>query len=249
MTSSSAPSSDAAAGQHQPVAFHVWPTLTTLWSSSIGLSASSACLLGDLPVAELGREQAGGLAFARLAMAERQIGRPRSAPPRARCRTARSASDRGWWFRSSSAKMPVSCARCDPLFELGERCDGFVFGCDRTCWRARPRSGVPPRRSGSWPGRGRPPALLAVSGAQQRQLALPAGAAWRRRRRRRRGGAPARAAVGVDRGGVDADFVGDALRQRLEAHRLEEGDQVLVVRLVHGELVDRRPPAARSGRA
>ena len=46
-------------------------------------------------------------------------------------------------------------------------------------------------------------------------------------------------AVRLDLIGVDAGFLGDPSRQRAEFHRLEKGDEVLVVRLVHGEVFDR----------
>ena len=39
----------------------------------------------------------------------------------------------------------------------------------------------------------------------------------------------------VDLRGINAGGIGDALRQRLEAHLFEEDDQVLVVRFVHAE--------------
>ena len=43
----------------------------------------------------------------------------------------------------------------------------------------------------------------------------------------------------LDRAGVDAGLLDDAARQRGEFHRLQERDQVLVVRLVHREIRDR----------
>ena len=46
-------------------------------------------------------------------------------------------------------------------------------------------------------------------------------------------------AVRLDLVGVDAGLLGDAARQRAEFHRLEEGDELLVVRLVHREVFDR----------
>ena len=45
--------------------------------------------------------------------------------------------------------------------------------------------------------------------------------------------------LGRDLGGIDAGKLGDAPRQPVELHRLEEGDEPLVVGLMHGEIADR----------
>ena len=45
--------------------------------------------------------------------------------------------------------------------------------------------------------------------------------------------------AGLDLAGVNTDFIGDALRQRLESHRLEESDQRFVVRLPHAKVFNR----------
>ena len=61
-------------------------------------------------------------------------------------------------------------------------------------------------------------------------------------RRRERASArdlPANRGFGLDLGGIDAGKLGDAPRQPVELHRLEEADEPFVVGLVHGEIADR----------
>ena len=66
---------------------------------------------------------------------------------------------------------------------------------------------------------------------QALRVALP-----RARERRKSAGKPR---VRLDLAGLDFGELGDAAHQRVELHRLEEGDQPLVVGLVHGEIADR----------
>ena len=56
------------------------------------------------------------------------------------------------------------------------------------------------------------------------------------RERRKSAGKPR---VRLDLARLDVGELGDAAHQRIELHRLEEGDQPLVVGLVHGEIADR----------
>ena len=53
----------------------------------------------------------------------------------------------------------------------------------------------------------------------------------------------------LDRAGIDAGELRHAPRQRGELHRLQEGDQQFVVRLVHREVLERHLELRPSGRA
>ena len=74
-----------------------------------------------------------------------------------------------------------------------------------------------------------------------RALASPALAA---RRRGRAAAAPTELRIGSIAPASTPDISADAPGQRGELHRLEERDQPLVVRLVHGEIVERHRRAA-----
>ena len=143
----------------------------------------------------------------------------------------------------------MSLARSDPGVQPVDRADGLVFAAVDLGW-PWPRR----RAAASAAGVRAPPVSALARGLRRRReqvAAAVAGMAGPIAPRGVAAGAARRACadvelgVGLDLVRLDAGLLGDAPRQRRELHRLEERDQLLVVRLVHGEVFDRRPRAAR----
>ena len=121
----------------------------------------------------------------------------------------------------------------DPGIEPVEGAHDFVTGAIKLRMPCRFRAG-----SGKRPGR----ELNLAAGWYRRALGFPfrkvsgavdRGGAWRLGRCP---GSCAELAVGLDLCRIDAGKLRDAAGQRDEFHRLEEGDQAFVVRLMHREI-------------
>ena len=240
-----------------------WPTLSTPGSSSSGLIAASAASSGIWSGAELriGREQVAAALGASVAMADRHVAGFVVADRQREAAEVRLHRIEAGGLGVDRDHADVSRAR-DPGVEPVERAHGLVFrAVDRLSRAASPRA----RLRGRW--ESRRPGLSSLCSLPRLRGRVGVGARTGRHlpprlRPSGRGGRPPpqagevkpeRAAeergnrhlvrhqlrIRLDRAGIDAGLLDDAARQRGELHRLEEGDQVLVVRLVHREVRDR----------
>ena len=224
--------------------FRSWPILSTLGSSSSGCSASSAAFSGIWSGRELRlrREQIAAALRAAVAVAERHVaGLVVGDGEREAAQLRRHRIEAGGLGvdRDDADVLGAQHPGVQPV----ERAHGLVFAAVESCrpcaaarWAAASAAGERSRRS---------PRLCCAAAAAARtdRRSCRRGPAPRRAGGRcRRGRAPApdvSLRVRLDLVRLDAGFLRDAPRQRAELHRLEEGDQLLVVRLVHGEVLDR----------
>ena len=131
---------DAAQREHLPVVLQVLADLEDAASSSSGLSAASASLLGDL-LRRRAPPRTGRSPRRRRPRGGRAArSRPRSARPRARCRTAPPASDRGRSVSVSIATTPASLARAIQASRRSSVSHVSYFARSILAWRAALRA-------------------------------------------------------------------------------------------------------------
>ena len=238
---------DAAHGENLKVEFQVLADLEHASILEQRLDGIERCALGDLIGRDLALEQAAA-AVAALPVRQRHVaGLVRSERQReAAQRRLHRIEARGLGVNGDETLV---AGALDPGFEPVEAAHRFVFGAVEFL-RVRdvePRGGERLRREfairgagspspacgGVWEGAGLLGATDAPLTGRALRVVLP------RKRERRRTAAHRELRIRLDLGDVDAGKLGDAARQRAELHRLEEGDQQLVVGLVHGEIADR----------
>ena len=174
--------------------FRFCPTLSTLGSSSSGLSAVERVLFRDLVGAELARRRTGRRRRRRFRVAERHVAGFVAAPARARSRTARPASASRLVVSVSTATTPSLVRARDPGVQARRACARIRICCGRSCClraaSARAAASAMGVRAPSAPSPWWPPRL---AGRRREQIATPACRLARRRPPvERRGGARAR---------------------------------------------------------
>ena len=205
-------------------------TLRMLSSSSSGLSARERVGFRDLVGFEAGVEQA--FAAAVLLVAERHIaGFVRRDGEREAAEAGLHRIEAGG-LGVDGDHAEVVGAR-DPGFQTIERTHALVFrAVDLLLARGL-------RARGGERDRGEAPLASLLAAGVACGTEANRSPAFRRRGGRSGRARPIQFRIGLDLRRVDAALFGDAAGNGVEFHRLEEGDQVFVVRLMHRELIDR----------
>ena len=222
---------DAALGEHQPVVFHVLRDLEDALVLEQRLENGQRVLFLDLVGCEPGIEQP--VAAAILLVRERHIA------GFVGCDGEREAAQAGL-HRVETGGLGIDRDHAeivgarDPFLQARQRADAFVFAAvDFLLARGfRARGGKRDRGEGAV-GFALGGGLCLRSGCKQ-IAGLPG-----RRGGRSGGRARYQFRVRLDLRGIDVGLFRDAAGNGVEFHRLEEGDQIFVVRLMHRELIDR----------
>jgi hypothetical protein len=230
---------DASAREDQPIPFHIVSDLDDAFVFENGLQRIKGLLLGDLSDAELCREQSCGFALVGLAVPERQIRGfvRRHGKGQAAQRGLHRVEAGGFGLEDQQTGIvgPV-----DPMPEALEGCDCFVLCRVERGRPQRLQSPLGERDRRKRGGTGSRAGCGLARRRAERQLTLSSSAARRNGHRIRRStGWGRRRGCRFDLTRIDAALFGDALHQRLESHRLEEGDQRPVIGFVHAKIVDR----------